>query len=238
MGGCFVCARYPCQPLSRGGEGLRGASRAHGPLGGRGSELHSQVDRCTYGAKANASALCDSPVGALSALRPAARDDVQLKFVRYVSRCCAQEYLAHKKQPPPSGYVPHETQKNSEFTERKESFWGVGRGARAVPLRAGAGRAGPSNARSLSRDVVGEASCGHRRLRFPPRCGCPCRHRRPCCHFNGNARPWPALGWSSRPLEPCVFHTGLKGTAVPTRSRRDNFGRKKRLSTEGAASFR
>jgi len=36
----------------------------------------------------------------------------------------------------------------------------VGQGARTAPLMAGARRAGPSNARILSRDVVGEASCG------------------------------------------------------------------------------
>ena len=56
-----------------------------------------------------------------------------------------------------------ENKEKREFTHQKKRrtrFGGVGRGARTAPLRAGAGPASPSNARSLSRDVVGEASCG------------------------------------------------------------------------------
>ena len=47
-----------------------------------------------------------------------------------------------------------------EFQHQTIRFGGLRFRARTAPLRAGAGRAGPSNAWGLSRDVVGGGSCG------------------------------------------------------------------------------
>ena len=95
-------------------------------------------------------------------------------------------------------------------------------------------RGGVAVRHTLIRGPLCMVGTGVRGLR--PGAGAPCDaqgsfgHRRHCCQFNCNARPRPALGWSSRPLESQVLHTNLKISAAPTGPRRDNFSGKTLLA--------